>query len=133
MNKNKLLAMLAVSTAIMFNAHATTPSVTHFMKEVSSVADGTEVMMSQVDIPANTSLPKHWHHGEEYAYIVSGSVTLWQQGKPDTLMKAGDAVKIPLKQIHTAITGDEPVTIVVFRVHEEGKPVRVNVDEAKQH
>ena len=40
-------------------------------------------------------------------------------------VREGDVVKVPLKQIHTAITGDEGVTILVFRVHEAGKPERV--------
>ncbi|MEO2279578.1 cupin domain-containing protein [Pseudoalteromonas pernae] len=132
MNKNKLLAALSMSLLVTFNTQAQSPAVTNLLKDVSSVASGTEVMMSQVNIPANTRLPKHWHPGEEYVYIVSGSVTLWQEGKPDTLMTAGDAIKIPLKQIHTAITGAEPVSIVVFRVHEQGKPIRINVDEAPQ-
>ncbi|MFY8274654.1 cupin domain-containing protein [Pseudoalteromonas sp. SSDWG2] len=102
--------------------------VNHLLKEPSAVAANTEVIVSRVDIPANTTLPKHWHHGEEYVHILSGTVTLWQQGKENHLMKAGDTLKIPLKQIHTAITGDEAVSIMVFRVHEQGKPVRVNVD-----
>ena len=88
----------------------------------------TEVIVSRVSIPANTSLPKHWHPGEEFAYIIKGSVTLWQKGKADILGKEGDAIKVPLKQIHTAKTTDEGVVLLVFRVHESGKPERIKVD-----
>ena len=88
-------------------------------------AKGTEVVVSRVSIPANTSLPKHWHPGEEFAYVIKGSVTLWQKGKEDQLIRAGEVVKVPLKQIHTAVTGDEAVELIVFRVHEQGKPERV--------
>jgi hypothetical protein len=35
---------------------------------------------------------------------------------------------VPYKQIHTAVTKDESATILVFRVHHEGEPVRVNVE-----
>ena len=56
---------------------------------------------------------------------LEGSATLWQEGKEDELYQAGEAFKIPLKQVHTAITGDEGVTALVFRVHETGKPERV--------
>ena len=48
-----------------------------------------------------------------------------QEGKADIVMKAGEAIKIPLKQVHTAITGSEGVTALVFRVHEKGQPERV--------
>lgn len=87
--------------------------------------DGTEVVVSHVTIPPNTTLPKHWHPGEEFAYVLDGSVTLWQKGKPDTTVSEGEVGKVPLKQIHTAKTGDEGVTLVIFRVHESGEPERV--------
>jgi len=88
----------------------------------------TEVIVSKVSIPANTTLPKHWHPGEEFVYILEGSVVLWQKGKADIISKKGDVVKVPLKQIHTAKTQDEGVVALVFRVHESGKPERVKVD-----
>ena len=90
--------------------------------------DGTEVIVSRVTIPPNTTLPKHWHPGEEFAYIIEGSVTLWQKGKPDIIGNKGDVVNVPLKQIHTAKTTNEGAVVLVFRVHEIGKPARIKVD-----
>jgi quercetin dioxygenase-like cupin family protein len=90
--------------------------------------EGTEVVVSRVTIPPNTSLPKHWHPGEEFAYILEGSVVLWQEGKADVTGKKGDVLKVPLKQVHTAITTEEGATILVFRVHESGKPQRTIVE-----
>lgn len=90
--------------------------------------EGIEVIVSRVTVPPNTALPKHWHPGEEFAYVLEGSGSLWQEGKEDVPVKQGDAVKIPLKQVHTAITGDEGATFLVFRVHEKGKPERVPVE-----
>ena len=89
---------------------------------------GTEVIVSKVTIPPNTSLPKHWHPGEEFAFVLEGSVILWQKGKKDTIGKKGDVMKVPLKQIHTARTTDEGATILVFRVHEQGKPERIKAE-----
>ena len=89
--------------------------------------EGGEVIFSRVTIPPHTSLPKHWHPGEEFAYIIEGSVVLWQDGKEDIVGKKGDAIMVPLKQVHTAFTRDEGATILVFRVHEQGKPERVPV------
>ena len=92
------------------------------------LAEGTEVVVSHLVVPPNTMLPKHWHPGEEFVYIIEGSGILWQEGKEDVSLKKGDAYKIPLKQIHTAKTLEESATILVFRVHEKGQPVRVNVE-----
>ena len=91
-------------------------------------ASGIEVIVSRVYIPANTSLPKHWHPGEEFVYILKGSATLWQKGKSDILVKEGEVFKIPLEQVHTATTGNEGVSALVFRVHEKGKPERVTAE-----
>ena len=90
--------------------------------------DGTEVIVSHVTIPPHTSLPKHWHPGEEFAYVLEGSVTLWQKGKADVVGRAGEVMKVPLKQVHTAMTGDDGVKLLVFRVHEQGQPERVPAD-----
>jgi quercetin dioxygenase-like cupin family protein len=90
--------------------------------------ENTEVIVSRVTIPPNTSLPKHWHPGEEFAYVLEGSVTLWREGAPETVGKPGDVVMVPLKQVHTAITKEEGATILVFRVHQMGQPERVLVE-----
>ncbi|WP_205663326.1 cupin domain-containing protein [Alteromonas facilis] len=104
------------------------PVLESLLKQKLKGVANTEVVVSKVQIPANTSLSKHWHPGEEFAYVLEGSVTLWQQGLEDRLLQAGELASIPLKQIHTAVTGDEGVTLLVFRVHEEGKPERVIVE-----
>ncbi len=102
--------------------------IDNIMTSQLELVEGTEVVVSHVEIPANTTLPKHWHPGEEFIYVLEGSAVLWQQDKSDTHLKKGDVFKVSLKQIHTAKTGEEGATILVFRVHETGQPVRVNVE-----
>lgn len=97
------------------------------VSELQSVR-GTEVIVSRVTIPPNTTLPKHWHPGEEFAYVIEGDVVLWQEGKSDVASTTGDVNMIPLQQVHTAISGDDGAIILVFRVHPQGEPVRVLVD-----
>ncbi|MFC1886991.1 cupin domain-containing protein [Thermodesulfobacteriota bacterium] len=92
------------------------------------VVEGTEVVVSQVTIPANTSFPKHWHPGEEFVYILEGSVVFWLKDKADVICKKGDVIKVPLKQIHTIMRNEESAKILVFRVHELGQPGRILVD-----
>ena len=102
--------------------------IDNLMTSQLELVEGTEVVVSLVEIPANTTLPKHWHHGEEFVYVLEGSAVMWQENKSDTLLKKGDVFKVPLKQIHTAMTGEEGTVALVFRVHELGQPVRVNVE-----
>ena len=104
------------------------PKLENLLKAQLEGVEGTEVIVSRVTIPPNTTLPKHWHPGEEFAYVLEGTVILWQEGKDDRVLTAGDAGKVPLKQIHTAMTRDEGATLLVFRVHEAGQPERVPVE-----
>lgn len=95
--------------------------------ELEGVA-GTEVIVSRVVIPPHTALPRHWHPGEEFAYVLDGAAILRRDGQDDVLIRAGEVSKIPLKQVHTAVTTDKGATILVFRVHEHGQPERTLVD-----
>ena len=92
-------------------------------------AAGTEAILSHVVLPPRFSLPRHWHPGEEFVYVLDGSVTLWQENAAETTVRAGEAIKVPHKVVHTVRTGDEGVALVVFRVHEKGQPERVLVEE----
>ncbi len=103
--------------------------IDNIMTSQLELVEGTEVVVSHVEIPANTTLPTPWHPGEEFVYVLEGSSVLWQKDKPDVHLKKGDVFKVPLKQIHTAITGEEGATILVFRVHEKGQPVRINIEQ----
>lgn len=90
--------------------------------------DGTEVVVSITTVPPHTTLPRHWHPGEEFAYVLEGTFVLWQEGKADEIYRKGDVGKVPLKQVHTVSTKDEGATVLIFRVHEVGQPGRILVD-----
>lgn len=91
-------------------------------------AEGTEVIVSRVVMPPNTALPKHWHPGEEFAYVLEGSTILRRDGKPDLTVLKGELIKISLQEVHSAVTTDQGAEILVFRVHEHGKPERILVE-----
>ena len=90
--------------------------------------EGTDLIVSRVVMPPNTILPKHWHPGEEFAYVLEGATVLRRDGKPDLTILEGELVKISLRENHSAMTADQGATILVFRVHEQGKPERVLAD-----
>ena len=120
-----LMSTIGLAEQISNDEVMVKPKLENLLRTELEGADNTEVIVSRVELPANVSLPKHWHPGEEFAYVLEGEVTLWQKGKPDTTIKAGQVGKVPLKQIHTATTGDNGATLLVFRVHQIGKPERI--------
>lgn len=125
------LVVAAVAIPALADETAQAPSgvkLENLMKSALEGFEGGEIIVSRVTIPPHTSLPRHWHPGEEFGYVLEGSCYLWQEGKEDILIEAGQVLKVPLEQVHTAVTKDEAATILVFRVHQEGKPERVPVE-----
>lgn len=105
------------------------PKLDNLMRSQLGRVANTEVIVSRVTLPPNAVLPTHGHPGEEFAYVIAGSVTLRQKGKKDIAGRTGDVVKVPLEQVHSAIAGERGATILVFRVHESGKPERVLIKQ----
>ena len=101
----------------------------NLLRQDLQVADGIEIIVSRVRIAPGQALPKHYHPGEEYVYVLDGEATLWQSGKPDLVMRQGDVYGIPLEQVHTASTGAEGATALVFRVHRKGQPERIPAND----
>ena len=84
-----------------------------------------DLMMTRIEIAANTTLPMHYHPNEEYLYILEGEAYLRIEGREDRLLKAGEAVVIPAGVLHTAVTTDSTATALTTRVHPKGQPVRL--------
>ena len=122
--------MAKSSVVVLEEVGTTNPNQIVFADLLTKQLEGnenTEVVVSITTVPPNTALPKHWHPGEEFAYVLEGSLTLWQEGKPDEYYKKGDVGIIALKQVHTISTQEEGATVLVFRVHELGHPGRIIV------
>ncbi len=104
------------------------PTFDNLGQDLLETAPGYEVVTSHVTLPPEFALPKHTHPGEEFAYLVSGSLYYWEEGQGESLHLAGDAVRVPLGKVHSIRTAGEAVDLVVFRVHEIGRPERTLVD-----
>ena len=106
----------------------TQPNIEALSKTVLEGVENTEVIVSRVTLPANVTLPKHWHPGEEFGYVIAGQVTIHLDGRDDVTLDAGGSGHVPLKHVHTATSGPDGAVLLVFRVHEVGKPGRVLVE-----
>lgn len=84
-----------------------------------------DLLMTRIEIAANTTLPMHYHPNEEYLYILEGQAYLRIEGRDDQLLHAGDAVVIPAGVLHTAVTTDSTAIALTTRVHPKGQPVRL--------
>lgn len=95
-----------------------------------TISDDLEVIISDVVIPAGATVPRHYHPGEEFVYVIEGSAVHVEAGKPDQVLKAGDGYVIPPEAEHAPRGGPDGARAIVFRVHKDGLPERINIGEA---
>ena len=107
---------------------ALTVKAENLLRESIAGVEDKEIIVSRVSFPPHTELPWHWHPGEEFFYVIEGSVTLKRRGEPDAPTVEGDAQKIAREVIHTGLTGEQGAELVIFRVHAAGEPERYLVD-----
>ena len=98
------------------------------LKEKLGSAPGLEVVISDVVIPPNAQVPRHYHPGEEFLYLIEGTATHVEEGSPNRDLKPGDAMVIRMGKSHAPKAGPDGARAVVFRVHVEGEPERVLLD-----
>ena len=91
--------------------------------------DDIEVVVSDVIIPPNGAVPRHYHPGEEFLYIIEGSTEHIVDGEPYEIIEAGDGRVIPYERKHEPRATEEGARVLVFRVHEEGEPERFLVED----
>ena len=99
----------------------------NLMKESLALAEGVEVVVSYLEVPKNTTFPRHTHPGEEFAFVVEGSGFVQIGDGEKIALTSGKAEMVPFKKEHTFSTEEESAKIVVFRVHEKGQPERTLV------
>ena len=104
------------------------PTMLNLLTTQLAAAENLEVVVSRVEVPVGVELPLHYHPGEEFAYVMTGAITLKLKGEEDREYSAGEAAVVPSQALHT-IFAEAPATLVVFRVHCKGEPVRVVVKE----
>ena len=140
----KLISLIAGSAALLagcvsINAHnhdhgsddATRPppGSNLMLRGPITISDDLEVIISDVVIPAGATVPRHFHPGEEFVYVIEGSAVHVEDGKPDQILSAGDAYVIPPQAEHAPRGGPEGARAIVFRVHKQGLPERINIGE----
>lgn len=100
------------------------PVLENLIKERLAENEDLEVIVSTVDVPAHTELPKHYHPGQEFVFMLEGHITVAIDGAEERTVKAGEAAVVPARVHHRAWTKEAAAKLVVFRVHDPGKPVR---------
>ncbi|HEX6788911.1 MAG TPA: cupin domain-containing protein [Gaiellaceae bacterium] len=85
-------------------------------QRLADAAGSVRVGMQRVTLASGQlATPPHLHSAEEEIYFVlSGSATLWQDGKTSTVSTGDTVVFTPGGPTHTLIGGEEGATVLIF-------------------
>ena len=101
------------------------PGSNEVLRSILAEDPNLEVIVSDVIIPPNASVPRHYHPGQEFLYLIEGTAVHVEEGRPDLPLKAGDTYVIPPRAIHSPRGGPEGARAIVFRVHVKDQPERI--------
>ena len=72
---------------------------------------GKQMLLSLVDLDANTTVPMHSHPHEQAGTIISGELEMTINGEK-RLFKEGDTYIVPGNVQHMAVTGNNPAQVL---------------------
>ncbi len=122
------LAVLSIGAAVAAR-QAAAPTFTRTMLQDHdlSVKDHHGVM-SRSDFAPGAESGRHMHPGEEFGYILEGTLDLTVDGQPTKHLKAGDYSYVAANTVHNAKnTGTGTTRVLSTYVLESGKPLAIPV------
>jgi quercetin dioxygenase-like cupin family protein len=84
---------------------------------------GREGVTTVAEIPPGVTSARHSHPGEDFGYLIEGTIVLYVDGKPPQTVKAGETFFTERGQIHNARNiGSTMARAVDPYVIDKGKP-----------
>jgi quercetin dioxygenase-like cupin family protein len=85
---------------------------------------GTEVYMTVIDAQPGATFAPHIHHGDEFTYVLQGSLDLDLAGEGSKTVKAGDSIHVDREKVHGGkVAGDTPLKLLAIHIVDKGKPL----------
>jgi quercetin dioxygenase-like cupin family protein len=94
-----------------------------------AAAPGHSLIVGDLVMAAGGTIPRHYHAGEEFLYVIGGSAVVSRAGEPDVTLVAGQGMRIVPGIVHWGKAGPEGVRAVSSWVAVDGQPLRVTVPE----
>jgi quercetin dioxygenase-like cupin family protein len=131
MRKMTIRAMMSTATLVVVAAvcAAQQPAFKRTELQRGDVSvPGREVVQAIAEIPSGVAAGRHTHPGEEFGYVLEGTVVVEIDGTPARTLKAGEGFIIPAGRIHDARnTGKAMARVLATYIIEKGKPVATPV------
>ncbi len=105
------------------------PGITEVLSGPIQAAPGHHLVTGDLNIPANAPIPRHYHHGEEFLYILGGSTVIVREGLGEMTLMPGQGVRIAPGTVHWGRAGPQGLRAVSSWVVPDGQPLRVAVPD----
>jgi quercetin dioxygenase-like cupin family protein len=83
-----------------------------------------QVIANIYEVPAGAMVPRHFHHGDELHFVLSGEWAAEVEGKPTHVMKAGDAQYVERGKLHGGrVVSAGPLRLLGIMIVDKDKPI----------
>jgi len=120
---------LGVIVSQVLNAQQDPIKMTVLKKADLVGIEGKEGVVFAAEIAPGAVGGKHYCTGNEFAYIIKGSMILEVEGKPPVTYKAGDTFYMSPKEVHYPKnpSATTPTNVLGIAIIDKGQPVNVMV------
>src|SRR5713101_1237884 len=102
------------------------PSGMHhnILKRVYLPGTNMEIILGLVEVQPGTTIPRHFHYGEEVAYVLEGVMVQFPDKEPQ-MLATGTSIHNTREVVHGGqkVVGDKPLKILTTHIVEKGKPL----------
>ena len=109
--------------------YAPPPGINQVLEDRIAAAPGHSLIVGDLNMGPGAAIPRHYHHGEEYIYLLGGSATVSRAGHPDLQLGPGQGVVITPGVVHWGTAGPEGMRAISVWVKDDSKPLREAVAE----
>lgn len=109
--------------------HVPAPGISERISGAIEAAPGHHLVMGDLNIPAGAPIPRHYHHGEEFLYILGGSTVIVRADMGEVELQPGQAIRIAPGTVHWGRAGPKGLRAVSTWVVPDGQPLRVPVPD----
>ena len=112
------------STDRAIPVYAPPPGINQVLEGPIVAAPGHSLIVGDLNMPPGAEIPRHYHHGEEFLYVIGGSAVVSRPSVPDVALGPGEGLRIAPGTVHWGHAGPEGVRAVSSWVAADGKPLR---------
>ena len=105
------------------------PGINQVLEDRIAAAPGHSLIVGDLNMAPGALIPRHFHHGEEYIYLIGGSATVSRAGQPDVTLRPGESVTIAPGVVHWGTAGPEGMRGISVWVKDDDHPLREMVAE----